>query len=94
MAAPASSSPDPFDALGLPARFDLDAETVRRAWLARSAGAHPDGDHRGRAYRRGEKDAGISSLFSCRTGRTPDWGGHWPSLRDSSRMRVRSLESL
>ena len=42
----------------------------------------------------GEKDAGISSLFSWRTGRTPDCGGHWPSFRDSSRMRLRSFESL
>src|SRR2546428_13774763 len=45
-------------------------------------------------YRRGEKDAGISSLFSCRIGRTPDCGGHWPPLRDSSRIRVRTLESF
>jgi hypothetical protein len=27
-------------------------------------------------YRTGEKAAGISSLFSCRIGRTPVWGGH------------------
>src|SRR5439155_22961160 len=45
-------------------------------------------------YCRGENDAGMSSLFSWRTGRTPDCGGHWPPLRDSSRMRFRSLESL
>ena len=30
------------------------------------------------AYRTGEKSAGISSLFSCRIGRTPVWGGHAP----------------
>jgi len=29
-------------------------------------------------YRTGEKAAGISSLFSCRVGRTPVWGGHAP----------------
>src|SRR5215470_17096726 len=29
-------------------------------------------------YRTGEKAAGISSLLSCRTGRTPVWGGHAP----------------
>ena len=29
-------------------------------------------------YRTGEKVAGISSLFSCRIGRTPVWGGHAP----------------
>ena len=46
-------------------------------------------------YRTGEKAAGISSLFSCRIGRTPVWGGHWPpGLRDSSRTRARSLRSL
>jgi hypothetical protein len=40
-------------------------------------------------YRTGEKDAGISSLFACRIGRTPVWGGHWPpGLRDSSRTRA------
>src|SRR5882724_3732920 len=46
-------------------------------------------------YRTGEKAAGISSLFSCRIGRTPVWGGHAPpAVRDSSRTRVRSLRSL
>ena len=40
-------------------------------------------------YRTGEKAAGISSLFSCRIGRTPVWGGHWPpGLRDASRTRA------
>lgn len=33
---------DPFDVLGLPARFDLDPALVRRAWLERSAAEHPD----------------------------------------------------
>ena len=43
----------------------------------------------------GEKAAGISSLFSCRIGRTPVWGGHAPpAWRDASRTRVRSLRSL
>jgi hypothetical protein len=27
-------------------------------------------------YRTGEKAPGISSLFCCRIGRTPAWGGH------------------
>src|SRR2546430_2152426 len=45
-------------------------------------------------YRTGEKAAGISSLLSCRIGRTPVWGGHAPpALRDSSRTRVRSARS-
>ena len=59
----------------------------------RSDSAVPDGADRD-DYRRGEKAAGIRSLFSWRRGRTPAWGGHWPPLRDSSRMRVRSLRSL
>src|SRR6266700_5517680 len=46
-------------------------------------------------YRTGEKAAGISSLFSCRTGRTPVWGGHAPpAWREASRTRVRSLRPL
>jgi hypothetical protein len=46
-------------------------------------------------YRTGEKAAGTSSLFSCRIGRTPAWGGHAPPpLRASSRTRARSLRSL
>jgi hypothetical protein len=48
-----------------------------------------------RDYRTGEKAAGTSSLFSCRIGRTPAWGGHAPPLvRASSRTRARSLRSL
>src|SRR5437870_445004 len=31
-----------------------------------------------RDYRTGENSAGISSLLSCRIGRTPVWGGHGP----------------
>lgn len=33
---------DPFDVLGLPARFDLSPAEIRRAWLERAAAAHPD----------------------------------------------------
>jgi curved DNA-binding protein CbpA len=36
------STPDPFDALGLDARFDVDDADVRRAWLKASARLHPD----------------------------------------------------
>ncbi len=35
-------TPDPFAALGLPARPDLDDETVRAAWRAIAAATHPD----------------------------------------------------
>src|SRR2546425_842072 len=46
-------------------------------------------------YRTGEKAAGISSLLSCRIGRTPVWGGHAPpAVREASRTRVRSVRSL
>ncbi len=45
-------------------------------------------------YRTGEKAAGIRSLFVCRIGRTPVWGGHAPpDVRDASRTRVRSARS-
>jgi molecular chaperone HscB len=33
---------DAFDILGLSARFDLEAPEIQRAYLARSAGLHPD----------------------------------------------------
>lgn len=33
---------DPFDALGLPPEFDLDAARIDRAYLARAAARHPD----------------------------------------------------
>ncbi len=33
---------DPFDLLGLPARLDLDAGMIERAYLARAASLHPD----------------------------------------------------
>ena len=46
-------------------------------------------------YRTGEKAAGTSSLFACRIGRTPAWGGHAPPLvRASSRTQARSLRSV
>jgi len=39
----AEASPDdPFGALGLERRFDLDPAVLRRAWLAASADRHPD----------------------------------------------------
>jgi hypothetical protein len=35
-------TPDPFTALGLPARPDLDDDTVRAAWREIAAATHPD----------------------------------------------------
>lgn len=37
---------DPFDLLGLEARFDLEDDEIRRAYLARTAAAHPDSSDR------------------------------------------------
>lgn len=34
--------PDPFQTLGLPARFDLSPSAIERAYLARIASLHPD----------------------------------------------------
>src|SRR5262249_3488115 len=70
---------------------------ARRPWAERRPHGRrprPGGGGRKGGYRSGENAAGSSSLFSCLIGRTPDCGGHWPPLRDSSRIRVRSLESL
>lgn len=39
---PAEPATDPFKTLGLEPRFDLEEGDIRRAWLARSAEAHPD----------------------------------------------------
>src|SRR5258708_31275439 len=36
------TGPDPFTALGLPARPDLTGEQVRAAWRALAAATHPD----------------------------------------------------
>lgn len=33
---------DPFDLLGLPPRFDLDASEIDRAWIRLAAACHPD----------------------------------------------------
>src|SRR5262245_25423097 len=76
-------------------------EAPEAAWAGRLT--HRPGPPRGqrgwlvlaRDYRTGEKAAGISSLLSCRIGRTPAWGGHAPPLlRASSRTRARSFRSL
>jgi molecular chaperone HscB len=38
------SGTNPFELLGVPKRFDLDARVVRTAWMRRAADAHPDAD--------------------------------------------------
>jgi hypothetical protein len=59
--------PDPFDALGLPARPDLDDEAVRAAWRAIAADTHPDRPDGGDLARYTAASAAYAEL------RTP-WG--------------------
>jgi hypothetical protein len=58
---------NPFDALGLPARPDLDDETVRAAWRAIAAATHPDRADGGDPARYAQASAAYAEL---RTG----WG--------------------
>ena len=60
-------NPDPFEALGLPARPDLDDETVRAAWRATAAATHPDRPDGGDLARYTAASAAYAEL------RTP-WG--------------------
>jgi len=60
-------TPDPFEALGLPARSDLDDETVRAAWRAIAAATHPDRPDGGDLARYTAASAAYAEL------RTP-WG--------------------
>jgi hypothetical protein len=60
-------NPDPFEALGLPARPDLDDETVRAAWRAIAAATHPDRPDGGDLARYTAASAAYAEL------RTP-WG--------------------
>jgi hypothetical protein len=60
-------TPDPFEALGLPAHPDLDDETVRAAWRAIAAATHPDRPDGGDLARYTAASAAYAEL------RTP-WG--------------------
>jgi hypothetical protein len=60
-------SPNPFAALGLPERPDLDDETVRAAWRAIAAATHPDRADGGDLPRYTQASAAFAEL------RTP-WG--------------------
>ena len=60
-------NPDPFEALGLPARPDLDDETVRAAWRQIAAETHPDRADGGDLARYTAASAAYAEL------RTP-WG--------------------
>ena len=60
-------NPDPFEALGLPARPDLEDEQVRAAWRAIAAATHPDRADGGDLARYTAASAAYAEL------RTP-WG--------------------
>ena len=60
-------NPDPFEALGLPARPDLSDEQVRAAWRAIAAATHPDRADGGDLARYTAASAAYAEL------RTP-WG--------------------
>jgi hypothetical protein len=62
-----TTSPDPFAALGLPARPDLTDEQVRDAWRAIAAATHPDRPGGGDPARYSAASAAYAAL---RTG----WG--------------------
>jgi hypothetical protein len=61
------TTPNPFDALGLPADPGLDDETVRAAWRAIAAATHPDRPDGGDLARYTQANAAYAEL---RTG----WG--------------------
>ncbi len=53
---------NPFDALGLPARPDLDDEQVRAAWRAIAAASHPDRPDGGDPARYAQASAAYAEL--------------------------------
>jgi hypothetical protein len=55
-------SPNPFAALGLPERPDLDDETVRAAWRAIAAATHPDRADGGDRARYTQASAAYAAL--------------------------------
>lgn len=55
---------DPFSLLGVPARFDLTPESIRRAYLARVAAVHPDhAAEEGATPNAAELNAAMKSLL-------------------------------
>jgi hypothetical protein len=55
-------NPDPFEALGLPARPDLDDEEVRAAWREVAAATHPDRPDGGDLARYTQASAAYAEL--------------------------------
>jgi hypothetical protein len=65
-------STNPFDALGLPARPDLDDEQVRAAWRAIAAATHPDRADGGDLARYTAASAAYAELRTA-WGRSEAW---------------------
>jgi hypothetical protein len=74
-------NPDPFEALGLPARPDLSDEQVRAAWRSIAAATHPDRPDGGDLARYTQASAAYAEL------RTP-WGRSeaWADLAEQARL--------
>jgi hypothetical protein len=74
-------NPDPFEALGLPARPDLSDEQVRTAWKSIAAATHPDRPDGGDLARYTQASAAYAEL------RTP-WGRSeaWADLAEQARL--------
>jgi enamine deaminase RidA (YjgF/YER057c/UK114 family) len=101
------AKPSTTTALSLSAgsEFLVEIEAVAKIKSSASESAEPqpgkkDGAPAKRAfdwrsdYFSGENEDGTTSMFSCLTNMPRVAGGQLPSLRDSSRMRARSLASL
>ena len=91
-------SPNPFAALGLPERPDLDDETVRAAWRAIAAATHPDRADGGDLARYTQATAAYAALRTpwsrseayadlveqaWREGRYDDYPDRYPGGADS-----------
>jgi hypothetical protein len=74
-------NPDPFEALGLPARPDLSDEQVRAAWRSIAAATHPDRPDGGDLARYTRASAAYAELRTA-------WGRSeaWADLAEQARL--------
>jgi hypothetical protein len=74
-------NPDPFEALGLPARHDLSDEQVRAAWRSIAAATHPDRPDGGDLARYTQASAAYAELRTA-------WGRSeaWADLAEQARL--------
>jgi hypothetical protein len=74
-------NPDPFEALGLPARPDLSDEQVRAAWRSIAAATHPDRPDGGDLARYTQASAAYAELRTA-------WGRSeaWADLAEQARL--------